>query len=346
MESVSATTSLNNTSWPSANLPSKAEGIAWCIALSFEAVLIVIGNLLIIVLFAANKKLRKKSLILVINMAFADLMLGAFSIPIYVFSTVNYYQIWTTKMPTSSSLFVLSSIVEKVFLQASVISAAFISGERFYAIFWPLKHRTLSMRPYRIPIFMVWILALLGFLVFAFQSFSSKIASYALLSYFFLLILIFCGCNIAIWRKFQQGSIGASHQQNKVSQIQRLTRTLLIVSIIALVAWLPSVAMYSLLNVFEVSVPWGTYLVAIALTSSNSFLNPILYALRIPEFREAFVLCCFRRKAAIDGKGSEGRDNKEAALTLVTRLRTPRTLRANPSLLQLAWKQDIMDTKL
>ena len=35
--------------------------------------LIVVGNLLTIVLFVVNKELRKKSLFLVINMAFTDL---------------------------------------------------------------------------------------------------------------------------------------------------------------------------------------------------------------------------------------------------------------------------------
>ena len=28
---------------------------------------------------------------------------------------------------------------------------------------------------------------------------------------------------------------------------------------------------------------------------SNSFANPVVYALRIPEFRETLVLCCLRR---------------------------------------------------
>ena len=61
--------------------------IAWSCALAMEAVVIVVGNVLTIVLFALNKKLRsKKSLYLVLNMAFADLFLGGAWIPIYVYS--------------------------------------------------------------------------------------------------------------------------------------------------------------------------------------------------------------------------------------------------------------------
>ncbi len=42
---------------------SKAEGIALCSAFILVSVFIVVGNLLTIVLFAANKGLRKKRLI-------------------------------------------------------------------------------------------------------------------------------------------------------------------------------------------------------------------------------------------------------------------------------------------
>ena len=49
---------------------SSVQVIAWSCALATEAVVIVVGNLLTIVLFAFNKKLRsKKSLYLVLNMA-------------------------------------------------------------------------------------------------------------------------------------------------------------------------------------------------------------------------------------------------------------------------------------
>ena len=67
----------------------RTEGIALCSAFVIEAVLIVLGNLLTIVLFALKKRLRKKSLFLVVNMAFADVMLGAVSLPFFVFLVVG-----------------------------------------------------------------------------------------------------------------------------------------------------------------------------------------------------------------------------------------------------------------
>ena len=60
---------------------SRPEGITWCTVFALVSFFIAVGNLLTIVLFAANKRVRKKSLYLVINMALADLLLGAFSLP-------------------------------------------------------------------------------------------------------------------------------------------------------------------------------------------------------------------------------------------------------------------------
>ena len=319
---MSAAIGWNNTSLSSTeDLPSKAEGIAWCSAFALEAVLIVAGNLLTIVLFVVNKNLRKKSLFLVINMAFADLMLGAVYLParIFVFGVVRY-QLWT-KSVGMSFYAIFFPTVEIVFLQGSLFSAATISAERFYAIYWPLKHRTLSMRAYRIDIFMTWVQAILlaGMIVLIV---SIKLRIYVLMSYFLSLLFVVCGCNIGIWRKFQHHGSIASHQQNRGSQNQRLTKTLLFVSILALLSWLPIIIVNYLrfhseirsLSIFDITD---------FLCYCNSFVNPIVYALRIPEFRQALGSCWFRKRAAMNREvNRERRDNRAAALPPVMQLRT------------------------
>ena len=59
------------------NLPSKVEGIAWCIAFMLEAVYIVLGNFLTVVLFAVIKRIRKRivcfwSLTLALTISFSS----------------------------------------------------------------------------------------------------------------------------------------------------------------------------------------------------------------------------------------------------------------------------------
>ncbi len=337
-----ASTSLQNATDSAPTAPSTAEGIALCSVFILASVFIVVGSLLTIVLFAANKTLRKKSLFLVINMAFADLMLGTVPLPIYIYSVGAYYQLWTGGSMMSLYIFFMS--VDTVFSQASLISAAFISGERFYAIYWPFKHRTLSKRAYRIVIFVVWTLALLNAAVWtALDRYTSpKHAVYAWIPYILTLLIIVCGCNIGILRKFQHESV-ASQQRNRTSQSKRLTKTLLFVSVLALLSWLPLVIMTFLITVYHIQIPQTFYYMVNVVNYSNSFVNPMVYALRIPEFKPGLALYCLGREGAINGEGGERRNNATAAVTPVTQLRT---LRTHPSNSNLAFEQEVMDTKL
>ena len=112
--------------------------------------LVVVGNLLAIILFAMRKVIRKKSLFLVMNMTFAEIMLGSVSLPIFIYDIGVYFQLWTSRtggLWSNKPFFIFYMIIDTVFSQGSLISA-FISCERFYAIYWPFKHRTLSMRPH------------------------------------------------------------------------------------------------------------------------------------------------------------------------------------------------------
>ena len=106
--------------------PSKAqEGRVVVTAFMFESAIIVMRNMLVIILFAREKKLRKKSLFLVMNMAVADTVLGAVALPLHVYLTVG---------PEHEFIF---HFLDTTFSQSSLISAGFISCERFYAVFWP-----------------------------------------------------------------------------------------------------------------------------------------------------------------------------------------------------------------
>ena len=336
----SANRSSENATDSSVLVPSKAEGIAWCSVFILISIFIVAGNLLTIVLFVLNKNLRKKSLFLVINMAFADLMLGALSLPGYIFSIGGKNQLWTE---ASIEFAIVYRIIDTIFSQVALISAAFISTERLYAIYWPFKHRTLTVRTYRIVLGIVWTLAALISAVFltllGLISFTHSV--YVWTPYTLILILVLCGCHIGIWRKFRHGRI-ASQQESKALQNKRLTKTLMLVSTLVLLSWIPLI----LLNSFyasAISIPWRYFNVVNILNYSNSFVNPIVYAFKIPEFKQAFLSCCVGRQAAPNMEDIKRRNKMAPTSTSETQLRT---LRTDPGHLQLPFKQEAMDTKL
>ena len=78
---------------------------------------------------------------------------------------------------------------------------------------------------------------------------------------------------------------------------------------------------------------------------SNSFINPIVYALRIPDFKEALSLCCFTRHEVMSSQENAGRDEMAGDLTQVIQKRI--TLTVDHNISQLNFEQEIVeDTKL
>ena len=213
-------------------------------------------------------------------MAFADLFLGALSLPVYTYDVGYGFRLWTTfvgNLWTNKPILIYYFIVDTAFSQASLISAVFITCERFYAIRWPFKHRTLSTQAYRIAIFSVWALALL---ISATVTVSGLLFSYKYTMFFWgpytlFFILITCGCNIGIWKKFQTGRVATSHQESREFQNKRLTKTLLIVSGLTLLAWLPLVLSNFLMHVWFFHVPKRFYDMVNLFNYLNSFVNPI-----------------------------------------------------------------------
>ena len=342
----SAMRSINTSLSMVMDFPSRAETIAVCCALLFEAFLIFMGNLFIIALFALEKKLRKRSLFLVINMAFADVMLGAVSLPLYAYLRVGFPQLWIVTEDVGVVLHYFYLHFDLIFLQASLISAVFISCERFFAVYWPLKHLTTSTRAYTIVIVIIWTLAATATAVYLLTGnlISSKAGYYVSTILFSIFIFILCGCNIGIWRKFHQRD-GAFPQHNRVSQNKRLTKTLLFVSAAAVLCWLPYVIVDCLTEVLEVPVPREVYFAVIMLNYSNSLFNPIIYALTVPDYRQSLVTCCPRRQA-VDGTNIE-RENNWTDVRLRHMLRgSTSPAAADPSHPHLAFENESFETKL
>ena len=314
MMNVSTGTCANFTS----SVPSRVEGITVSVFFLLEAVLIIAGNVLTIGLFAKEKKLRKKSLLLVVNMAFADLILGAVSLPLYVFLYIGpSYRLW--KCDTSyKTMRIGSNVVDVTVSQASLISAVCIACERFYAIFRPLKHRTLSLKAYFIVIVIIWTLAMLVSAVCNTANYliSCKAAKYAWVSFPLLFLFIVCLCNIGIYRTYHKRKV-SSQQGNRESQTKRLTVTLLLVSTVSLLSWLPLVTANYIFFVQNITIPNGLliYNIINILNFSNCFVNSVVYSLSIPEFRQSLVLCFKRRQTVINRGEHEGRDNRGFALT-------------------------------
>lgn len=270
---------------------SLAEGVAWCSAFAIVSFFIVVGNVLAIIVFALNKTLRKKSFLLVINMACADLMLGALSLPLFIYQIGGDFELWPKQWNFSLNMFY--RVIDTVCAQSSIITVAFIAIERFYATGWPLKHRSIARRRvYYFSILLTWLLSIVLSAAVIGSLYKSVYAAVVIwVSYASTLTLIICGCYIGIWTKFTQARKGIRNENSGTSQSKRSTKTLLLITAIALLSWLPLI----ITNTVSVYIPVDKHILLTVnlLNFCNSFANPVLYSLRIPEFRRA--LCSRER---------------------------------------------------
>ena len=114
-----------------------------------------------------------------------------------------------------------------------------------------------------------------------------------------------------------------------------LTKTLLVVSTAAVFSWLPHAIILNMTAAHMVSVPIITFHCFYILTYSSSFVNPILYALKIPEFRQSLITVCSRRRAV-------DRMDKIRLIDLIE----PRTLQTDPSYTERNFEHESMETKV
>ena len=91
------------------------------------------------------------------------------------------------------------------------------------------------------------------------------------------------------------------------------------------------------------SIPNNFYYMVNILNYSNSFVNPIVYVFRIPEFQQALRSCRTKRRPAIKIAKFKGRNQTAAHRTPEIELRI---LRNDPSHLQVEVELEYMETKL
>ena len=291
------------------------------------------------------------------------------ALPIFIYTVGARFLLWKARF--DKTFYPYQFFGQIVVLQASLISAALITCERFHAVYWPLKHRIMSMGAYRAAIFVVWILAILFPILQLLIS--NKPALYTFVSILLSLFFTVCICNIAIWRRFQRRIL--SHQQNREVQNRRLTRTLLLISTVEIFSWLPLTISNLLVIAFEVPVLLAILFTSVTVNYSNFVLNPIIYALRFPEFKQALDFCCHRsHDATMNVEGSGRKNNIRSNTSRISEMQTvglcrcrlrnsmntcegglrnyrayslrPTTLLTNSCDLQLAFEQEVMDTRL
>ena len=263
---------------------SSRECIAWLAVHIIEYVAIVTVNIVTIIAFMKNCNLRKRSTYLLLNLAVVDMLVGFMgSFTVYEFGIL--FELWNNSLGWKEDC--VLRVLRLFFAISSVLNITIISVERLHATVCPLRHRFVKKRIYLIVIVVSYLIAALvsivsyGIpLIYSFErpfNVATSFISVCIVVIFFSysLILIKVKCRRQPRHHVVPGKEG------------RLTVTLFMVTFVSLIMWLPFVVQCFLWHTSKIVRSYSLHLicVVIILLGANSLVNPLLYAIRIPEFK-------------------------------------------------------------
>ena len=246
----------------------------------FQGLCIFTGNFITMIVFWIHRYKLKRTSFLLINLAVADQLAG-----------LTQAAMAAQPIPQTISADI-SACFQAAFLAASLLFLVFISLERAYALIYPLRHRVTSTNAYINTIIIVWLIAVTwgaSCLLVVFDIFEFKFYIGAFSVTVFIGLVTICLCYVAIQAKLRQEStvIDPANNRHNAERNTKLSKTFCIVISASVALWVPGLVFSCIYFIF----PWYSVImnyVSFILHQTNSLLNPIIYSLRMPFFKESF----------------------------------------------------------
>ena len=177
---------------------------------------------------------------LLTNLSVADMLVGAFPLPLYLAYLGAEMSFWNIHWGLALDITLFGLDVLLGF--ASLTTLTVISLERVYAALVPVGYRGLSSRNYLFSIALIWSVASTTTVVYLVSNFvlnSMKIATYVSMSLLSVLCIVISVSYLTIWRRIK--SKRRFIRQKSSEYENKLALTLFIVTLTSLAAWLPFV---------------------------------------------------------------------------------------------------------
>ena len=288
------------------------------------ALLVIAGNTFVVVAFRKSR-LRPAINMFFVSLAVSDLLVGAVSIPLWIYNlSCPYFKSCLKANARVTNFYQGFDIFSAL---ASISNLVAISVERYFAICWPMQHRISSFERYLLMILATWSYSLTVTVVYSVE-FSSRWKNYrgslVFTAGFAVPIIIISLMYSSIYRNVK--SMNAHWKQtnarsalrNSVQREKRTAKTMGIVTVLFVVAWLPFFVVSLLWSFDRPSLPsygggftqlmdfikWMHY--------SNSAVNPFVYAYRNEEIRRMLAKLVIRvtaREEEIPGVPRQGNRN-------------------------------------
>ena len=273
---------------------SSSECIIWFTVFTAEFVAIVTVNLLSIILFIKNRSLRTRNMYLVISLTVADVLVGGLSGSVSQLDLLRNCHFVNFALVYLKVIILLRSLL-LFFPFVSLTNIAAISLERFHATFRPFRHRLIKSWVYVVAIVVVWAFPVITLVIREIEWILIRHHLYLWESHCCLCLIVTFASYTSILFNFRFGAHPQRHCAAALRQ-RKLTVTLFITTLVSLLLWLPY-------NIYLVVV-WLTDICNYRITYpeglsfgfslrfllySNSLVNPILYTIRMPDFKKALL---------------------------------------------------------
>ena len=273
--------------------------IAKLVPLSFA---IVITNVLVVLLFFKRRHLRTLPNYPLLSLAVCDFITGFVNIPMLIISM--HMLTWEISSQTKMHLSYLVLVLHALTSTSTVYHILVVIAEKYFAVVWPLRHRSLTKKTMLTVLAAVWFVSLvIAFIPFSWINFSHKpmvrtffwgygIACLVLvffLSYAFILYALVVMFRTISGKTKQRTLIRRNSRSGQVTQNRR--RVCIIFAVMATVfavCWLPWFMLTLLVNLqvqvenLESFMEWF-----VPFRYLTSAINPLLYTFFKPDFRLA-----------------------------------------------------------
>ena len=272
--------------------------IALVVILTLQVTIIVIGNVFTIFVFWTQRLRLKRTFLLLISLAVADLFVGLGETLALATTTVSDggNEMLEIESPWWALLVFGSS--------TSVLFLALISLERVYSVLWPFRHRVISTRAYVYSIVIAWVIGVCMSEVWLLKIYRNDklYASATFSSGLFISLLVICASYLTIRSRLQSAVLDHDldvRRQATTERTLQMSRTFFIVVTVSLVFWLPAFVMFTIKEFCSCFSPLAVRFV-IVLMSVNSMVNPFVYSFRMPMFQDALKKCRRKRRQNIE----------------------------------------------
>lgn len=262
---------------------SVGELVAWCLPCGFAAIVAIFGNASVLASFFMSSNLRHHVIFFVAGLAVADVLVGLISIPMWIYILVLAWK--GNSASGNTQISIIYDALDVFAALNSIFHLTAISIERFFLTVYPWRHRRATQRVYHVLLLGIWITSALVSSSFFLPVNKLTIDfRFYLINFLFLIpLLIIFVTYTGIWFKAKTRLRKAPDTSLKMSF------TLFIVIGLFVVAWLPFFVIRAVLHFCQhYCISWRIFYFTKLLHFSNSAVNPLVYGLRIPEYRETF----------------------------------------------------------